>query len=212
MPAIWVWNRSFTTSEVAVSTDGPTIGDVVRDEFSGDGEKLSFKLSTPPLRPILSVEHFPERRAKEGEHFKMDYGTGMLTFFQPPNRGSKNLVVEYYAGKKSAEVKSLRVNLHYALDVWANDHDEESLISDEIFSVFLKTRESLESKGIQIHLRGGSDLTQKDGVPDGLFCKRLEFDAEANLNLRMPISRIEKIEVRNAQPGRSVRVSEGKRS
>ncbi len=142
----------------------------------------------------------------------MDYGTGVLTFFQPPKRGSKNLVVEYYAGKKSAEVKSLHVNLQYALDVWANDHDEEGVISDEIFSVFLKTRESLESKGIQIHLRGGSDLTQKDGVPDGLFCKRLEFDAEANLNLRMPISRIEKIEVRNAQPSGNVRVSGGKRS
>lgn len=212
MPAIWLWSRSFTTSDVAVSRDGPTIGEVVRDEFNGDGEKVSFKLSSPPLRPLLSVEHPPDGLAREGEHFKIDYGAGMLTFFEPPSRGNKNLVVEYYGGKKAAEVKSLRVSLHYSLDVWATDHAEESIIIDEIVSVLVKTREYLESMGIEIRLRGGSDLTQKEGVPDGLSCRRLEFDAEANLILRMPIPRIQRIEVKTAQTARSAKASDGGRS
>lgn len=200
MPTISVWNRSFTTSDLAVSREGPTFGEVLKDEFSGDEKRVSFKLSALPLRPLLSVEHPPERLAKEGDDFKIDYGAGVLTFFEPPSRGSKNLVVQYYGGKKAAQVSGLRVNLQYFLDVWADDPEEESLIVDEIVSVLLKTRESLDSKGIQIQLRGGSDLTQKDGVPEGMFCRRLEFSAEAHLLLRIPIPRIEKIEVQRAQP------------
>ncbi len=203
IPAIYLWNRGFTASDLSIGANAPETGDIVEDVFDGDARKTTFKLSTVPLRPLLLVETPANRVKKEGRDFTVDYSAGSLTLLDPPERGRKNMRVRYHSAKGSGEVKGLRVKLIYNVDVWASEQKESGSIVNEVASILLKTRESFESKGIQLKLTRGRDLTARDGIPDGVFCKRLECVAEADMFVKIPIPRIEKIELKRVEQSKT---------
>jgi len=196
-PTIYVWNRAFKALDLSVGGDLGETGQLVMERFDGDGKKLKFKLSNPPLRPLLSAESPPERRLREGEDFKVNYQSGVLTLENPPEKGRENLFVRYRSGKGAGELKGLRVKLAYDVDVWASEAQEQSSLVNRIVSSLLKRKDDLGEKGIRLTILGGRDLTSRDGVPDGSFCKRVQCVAETNISVKLAIPRIETVELMN---------------
>jgi len=195
MPAIYLWNVEFTSSDLSIGANAPESGKMLEEEFDGDGKRTDFKLTVPPLRPLLNIAYPRTRQRREGRDFKVDYSTGSIAFIEPPEKGRKNIFVQYHSGKDAAEVRGMRLLLTYNLDVWSDESEENSSLTNQVASILLKTRDSLASKGIALRLSGGRDLTSKDGIPSGVFCKRLQCLAEADMLVKMPIPRMEKIEM-----------------
>ncbi|OLD04403.1 hypothetical protein AUG19_00315 [archaeon 13_1_20CM_2_54_9] len=199
-PSVHIWNRAFTASDLSIGANAPEAGTTTEEQFDGDGKRISFKMSNPPLRPLSGVVIQPRRTLKEERDYTVDYARGILTFSEPPEKGRRNILLRYRSGKDAGEVKGLRLKLVYDLDVWATDVEEEGLIVSDIASAIMKTRETLASKGIQLRIEGGRDFSPNEGLPDGLLCKRVECTAEADMLVKIPIPRIEKIEVEQSVP------------
>jgi len=197
-PAVYLWNRSFTASDTSIGANVPETGAEIEEEFDGDGKKTVFKTSNPPLRPLSGIVVRPRSKLKEGRDFTVDYAKGVLSFSEPPEKGKKNILLRYRSAKDAGEVKGLKLKLVYDLDVWASDPAEEGSIVNDVASAILKTRDSLAAKGIQFRIAQGRDLEAGEGVPDGLLCKRVECTAEAELFVKIPVTRMEKIEVKTS--------------
>jgi hypothetical protein len=198
IPIVYLWNRSFTASDVSIGAAAPETGERIEDRFSGDGKNASFKLSNPPLRPHLSVT-LQGRTMREGRDYRVDYSKGTLTFLQAPEKGQKNIQVSYASGKGASEVRAQRLRLTYNLDIWASEQSTGGTIMNEVASALLLSRDYLASQDIQLRLTGGRDVTDIDGIPDGLFCKRLECVAEADLFVKRHIPRIERIDFKKPE-------------
>jgi hypothetical protein len=150
-----------------------------------------FELSTKPLRRQLSLESPPGRTRSEGADFNVDYAMGVVAFKTPPEKGRK-IVVRYFSGKGAGEIKALRLKLVYNLDVWGSEPSEIGKATNQVASAILLSRELLASKGIQLRLVRGRDLPPQNGE-SGMYCKSLECIAEADMQVRIPYTRMEKI-------------------
>ncbi len=194
MPAVYLWNAEFTSSDMTIGAYAGKEGKIVEDAFDGDGKRVEFKLSTLPLRPSVTIA---SPLGREGRDYTVNYSTGMVKFNIPPEKGRKNVLVSYSSGKDSAEVRGLRLKLDYNLDVWSSEAEEGSILANQVASIILKTRDDLASKGISLRLSGGRDLTAaKDGIPSGVYCRRLDCIAEAEMLVKLPTPRIDRIEMK----------------
>lgn len=126
----------------------------------------------------------------------MDYAKGVVTFPQPPAKGRKNILVQYSSGKTAGQVKGLRLKLVYNLDVWTSTPEEHASLPTKLASVLISNQEALAAKGIQLRLTRGRDFTTKEGIPNGVLCKRLECIAEADMFVKIPMHRMEQIPIR----------------
>jgi len=192
-----VWNKAFTSTSTSIGGTGPETGDTTRDEFDGDGKKIKFELSAKPLRRQLALETPPGRTRDEGTDFRVDYATGIVAFESPPEKGRK-IVVRYYSGKGSGEVQALRLRLVYSLDVWGSEPSEMGSFANQVASAILLSRESLAERGIQLRLVRGRDLPLENGE-SAMYCKSLECVAEADMQVRTPYTRMEKILVKKPE-------------
>lgn len=197
LPAVYLWNSQFTSTDMSIGAFAGEQGKILEDTFDGDGSRREFKLTVPPLKPVMVVATPANRERREGRDFKVDYATGTLVFPDPPEKGRKNILVRYQSGKDAAEVRGLRLKLGYNVDVWSAEPEEGSILTNQVASIILKTREELASKGIELRLSGGHDLTSKDGVPSGVYCRRLDCIAEAEMIVKLPTPRIEKIQLKS---------------
>jgi hypothetical protein len=123
---------------------------------------------------------------------------GVVTFASAPEKGRK-FVVRYLSGKGAGEVKALRLKLVYNLDVWASEPSEMGSVTNQVASAILLSRDSLASKGIQLRLVRGNDLPLQDGASSGMYCKSLECIAEADMQVKVPYTRMEKILVKKPE-------------
>jgi len=196
MPAVYIWNRAFETLDLTIGGELGETGQIVEERFDGDGRKTKFKLSSAPLRPMLSIETPPERRIDEGRHFTVNYQNGTLALGSPPEKGRSNLLVRYRSTKGAGELKGLRLKLDYDVDVWASAEVQGSLVN-QIVSSLLRRKDQLGEKGIRLTILGGRDLTPKDGVADGSFCKRVQCVAETNIMVKVGVPRIERVQLEN---------------
>ena len=192
-PAIFLWNRAFTAADTSIGGNAPESGQNEEDGFDGDGKRTEFKLSDPPLRSRVIVEYPTGKTKREGKDFTVDYASGVLTFQNPPEKGRKNVIARYTSGKGAGEVKGLRLKLRYNVDIWTSEPVAGGSVANQVASAVLLSQDSLASKGIQLRLLRGHDLSPQDGVSAGLFCKRLECIAEADLLVKIPYTRMEKI-------------------
>ena len=64
--------------------------------------------------------------------------------------------------------------------------------TNQVASAILLSRESLAEKGIQLRLVRGRDLPLENSE-SGMYCKSLECIAEADMQVRIPYTRMEKI-------------------
>jgi hypothetical protein len=191
LPAISVANVSFDVKDVGV---GSSIGGEnarAQDIFSGDGERKEFILSEKPVRPLMAVEHPSGSRLNEAD-YTVDYGRSAVIFNKPPKLGEDNISVKYL---KPFEVKGLKLNLRYHIDVWAGEETQRDAITVEVIEAILKEETSLDQQGVYPKLVKGFN-TSLDNGSDDVFGKTLEYMIEADLRVEVPHPRMEQIDIK----------------
>ena len=191
LPAISVSNVDFDIEEVGI---GGSIGpsEEQQDTFSGDGKRREFNLTKKPLRPVAKVEHPLGKVKREINGYTVDYEKGIVTFRSPPEKGMNNILIRYL---QPAEVKGLKFDLKYHLGIWARDEERRDTITVDVIKALLKEEGSLGRQGILVKPIKGLNVPAGEEVPEGVYGKTLEYRVEAELHLKIPLPRIERIEV-----------------
>jgi hypothetical protein len=195
LPAISLTNVDFDIKEIGI---GGSIGaneEGLQDVFSGDGKKREFTLTKKPLRPITKVEHPLGKQKKESDDYTVDYGKGIIAFRSPPEKGRNNILIKYLP---PAETKGLKFNLKYHLEIWARDEGQRDAITIEVIKTLLKEGSPLVRQGITIRPIKGFNVPPDEEVPKGVYGKTLEYLIETELQVEIPLPRIERIEVQKA--------------
>ena len=190
LPTISVSNVAFDVKDVGV---GSSIGGEnarAHEKFSGDGEKTEFILSEKPVRPLIAVEHPSGSRLNEAD-YSVDYRRGAVTFHTPPKKGEDNVSVKYL---KPFEVKGMKLNLVYHIDVWASDEAQRDAITVEVMEAILREETSLNQQGVYPKPVKGFN-TSIDNGSENAFGKTLEYMIEADLRVEVPYPRMEQIDV-----------------
>lgn len=191
LPAISVANVAFDVKEVGV---GSSIGGEnarAHEKFSGDGERTEFILSEKPVRPLIAVEHPSGSRLNEAD-YTVDYGRGAVMFHTPPKEGEENVSVKYL---KPYEVKGMKLNLVYHIDVWAGDEAKRDAITVEVMEAILREETSLNQQGVYPKPVRGFNTSLDEGS-ENVFGKTLEYLIEADLRIEVPHPRMERIDIK----------------
>jgi hypothetical protein len=193
LPILSIFNVDFDVKEVGF---GRSIGGVeLLDTFSGDATTVKFLLSIKPLRPIVAVEEPPETRLTEGD-YTVNYEKGLITFNKPPPAATDNIVVRYI---KPTQVKSLKLDLRYHLNVWAGDEVQRDAITVEVMEVLLREEEALNRQDIFIKPIKGFNIPPNDDISEEVYGKTIEYSIEASLEVEIALPRMEKIEIHPAR-------------
>ena len=191
LPAISLTNIDFDIEEVGI---GRFIGEEdieLQETFSGDGKKRELPLTEKTLGQLIAVEHPPGRRLKESDDFKVNYESSMINLHSTPQKGENNIVVRYI---ETTQIKGLKFNLRYHLNVWATDEAQRDSITIEVVEILLREEESLNQQEIFIKPIKGFNISDGE-VPKGVYGKTIEYIVKTELQVKIPIPRIEKIEV-----------------
>lgn len=191
LPAISVANVAFDVKEVGV---GSSIGGEnarAHEKFNGDGERTEFILSEKPVRPLIAVEHPSGSRLNEAD-YTVDYGRGAVMFRTPPKKGEDNVSVKYL---KPFEVKGMKLDLVYHIDVWAGNEAQRDAITVEVMEAILREETSLNQKGVYPKPVKGFNTSLDEGS-ENVFGKTLEYLIEADLRVEVPHPRMERIDIK----------------
>ena len=191
LPAISLNNIDFDIEEVGI---GRFIGEEdveLQETFSGDGKKRGFTLAEKTIGQLIAVEHPPGRRLKERDDFTVNYESSMIKLHATPPKGENNIVVRYL---KPTQIKGLKFNLRYHLNVWATDEAQRNSITTKVVGILLREEESLNQQEIFITPIKGFNISDRE-VPKGVYGKTIEYIVKTELQVETPIPRIEKIEV-----------------
>jgi len=191
LPAISVANVAFDVKDVGVGNSISGENARAQDIFSGDGERKEFILSEKPVRPLIAVEHPSGSRLNEAD-YTVDYGRGAVIFNKSPKKGEDNISVKYL---KPFEVKGLKLNLRYHIDVWTSYETQRDAITVEVIEAILKEETSLDQQGVYLKLVKGFN-TSLDNGSDNIFGKTLEYMIEADLRVEVPYPRMEQIDIK----------------
>jgi hypothetical protein len=191
LPAISVINMDFNIKEIGIG-GSTSPNKQLRDIFSGDGKKTEFTLTKKPLRPIINVEHPLSKKKKEMTDYTVNYEKGSILFRSPPQKDKDNILIEYFL---PVETKGLKFDLKYFLQIWTNDKAQRDAITIEVIETLLREESSLIKQGIFIKPISGSNSPLNEGVPEGVYVKTLEYSVETELQVEIPLPRVEKIEI-----------------
>jgi hypothetical protein len=197
LPAVTLTVVDFNISEIGIGGSTESRSEGLQDKFSGNGENREFTLTRKPLRPITKVEHPISTEKKEETDYTVDYENGVITFISPPQKGKDNILVKYLP---PSETRGLRFDLKYYLETWARDEQQTNVIAVEIIETLLREGSSLARQGIFIRPVRGFNVPPNENVPEGVYGMTLEYSAETELQVEIPVPRIERtlIEVRKA--------------
>jgi hypothetical protein len=188
LPFLSLLNIDFDVKEVGF---GRSVGGVeLVDTFSGDATTVDFLLNVKPLRPIVTVEKPPGTRLTEDD-YTVDYEKGLITFNTPPPAAKDNIVVRYF---KPTQVKGLKLDLRYHINVWAADEGQRDTLTVEVMEVLLSEEESLNRQGIFLKPIKGFNIPPNSDLSE-VYGKTIEYSIEASLEVEVPIPRVEKIEI-----------------
>lgn len=193
LPAISVDDVSFKVEEPGIGRALSSVEGEVVDVFSGDGRKVSFSLSRKPLRPTVIVEHPPGRRLRENVDFRVDYTSGVIIFNSSPKIGDENVIVKYRA---PVEVRGLKFKIKYYIGVWSSNERTCNDIAINVIELLLREEKQFTGNGVFLRPHGGFNVYGCDSLPKGVCGKILEYDVEAQLKIKVPVPRIEKIEIK----------------
>lgn len=200
LPAVFVYSPGFTFEDVGLGGEGVEIREEMRESFSGDGSKTVFSLAGKAQRPLLRVETAAGQPQVESVDYKMDYARGVLTFRSPPPRGSGNVSVRYNSASGAGKTKQIHLDAAYHLEVWATNEKQRDDITVDLIEAVALSQEDFAKKGMQVRPVEGVDLYASGEIPGGVFAKRVVYRVEANLQVKMPAARIERVDVRQLPP------------
>ncbi len=193
LPSVVICDADFSLQDLSLGAEGSEEREEHRELLSGDGASTSFTLSTRPIKPLTRVESPVGHYLKEGSDFKVDYGTGMLSFSTPPKKGKENISVTFVALKSVSVDRGVKVAAKYLLDVWAGDKTTADEMAEEAIRSLLVGRDELAKKGLDLKLLGGKVL--EESGPSVGWGKRLECTIEGEIHAKIPVGAIEKIEL-----------------
>jgi len=199
-PSIAVINPEFTVEESSLSGSEPERKETHEEKFNGDGRVTEFTLSQQPLRP-LSVEHPTGEPRREPDDYSVDYPHSKVNFRVPPEKGKGNVVIRYAGAKSSAELRSLRLNLKYLIEVSGEDESQRDEITLDVLRSLVIAKERLEHQGVTFRILGGrnADLDHETTSKDADL-KTIECLAQTKLTIEMPTGVMEKILIEQREP------------
>lgn len=200
LPAVFVYSPSFTFEDVGIGGEGVEVREEKRENFNGDGARTLFSLAGKAQRPLLRVESSAGQVQIENVDYRMDYAKGTIKFRSPPPKGSKNVSVMYNSASGAGKTKQIHLNAAYSLEVWAGNEKQRDDITVDLIRAVALSQEDFASKGILVKPVEGLDLYASGDLPGGVFAKRLVYSVEANLEVKVPAARIERVDVRQLPP------------
>ena len=191
LPAISLTNIDYEIKDVDVGRSISRQGKEIQDTFNGDGKRKEFALTEKPLRPLIHVEHPREKKLREDD-YDVDYEKAVVIFYSPPKRGKDNIVITY---NKPTEIKGLKFNLRYHLNVWAEDESQRDAVTMKVIEILLREEDALNRQGIFVKPVKGFNIAPSENVPEEIYGKTTEYLIETDLQIEVPRPRIEKVEV-----------------
>lgn len=189
LPYVQVSNTSFEAVDSGIGRHIDT-DELVTDVFSGDGKTAKFKLSEPPVRPIMSAEIGGRRSG--AVTFSVDFLEGSIVFKTPPPVGEDNVTVRY---RKPFEVHGLRLNLVYALTVSGKDESERDTVTEEVIKALIREEDSLAERGVSLKLVRGYNGEAAGGV----FSKVVEYVVDSDVSVKIEVPRISEVDLRRPE-------------
>jgi len=191
LPSISISNVNFEIGEVGLGRSIGGLGREAQDVFNGDGKTREFALTEKPLKPVLSIEHPIKKRLRESDYF-IDYKQGVVVFQSPPSKGEQNVSVKYL---KPFDTKGLKLNITYHVTIWAKDENQRDEITVETIKALLKEEDTLTQQGVSLKPIRGFNIPKSEDIPKDVYGKTLEYKVETDLQVEIPLPRIEKIEI-----------------
>ena len=190
LPVISINNVDFEVKEVGF---GRSVGSVeLKDVFSGDSKTKKFTLKVKPLKPIIDVEYPPGNKLKENA-YTVDYESAVITFISAPKKAKDNILIKYL---KPTETKGMTYNLRYHLNIWGKDETQRDAITVDVMKTLLKEEDSLNREDMILKPTRGFNIPQNGEPQKGAHGKTLEYIIETGLEVEIPLTRIEKIEIK----------------
>jgi len=200
LPAVFVYSPNFTFEDVGLGGEGVEVKEEKREAFSGDGARTVFSLAGKAQRPLTRVESSPGHLQIENSDYRVDYPKGTITFRSPPPKGTENVSVKYNSAAGAGKTKQIHMTVVYNLEVWAGNEKQRDDITVDMIKAVALSQEDLANKGMQVKPVEGVDLYSSKDLPSGVFAKRLVYSVEANLQVKIPATRIERVDVRQLPP------------
>ncbi len=199
-PSIAVLNPEFTVEESSLSGSEPERKETHEEKFNGDGRISEFTLSQQPLRPV-SVEHPLGETRRDPDDYTVDYLHSKVNFRIPPEKGKGNVVIRYTGAKSSAELRSLRLNLKYLIEINGEDESQRDEITLDVLRSLVIAKELLEHQGVTFRILGGRNDDQDHGTAGkSANLKTIECLAQTKLTIEMPTGVMEKILIKQQEP------------
>lgn len=190
LPYVQVTNRGFKPADSGIGR--PVVpDDKVLDVFDGDGEEKVFTLSEKPVRPLLGVEVDGLKAGSRA--YTVDYREGTVALGRPPKKGEGNVKVTYL---KPYVTLGQRLSLVYEVNVWGKDEAQRDSLAEDAMMALLKEEEALNGQGLFLKLLDGSNL-EEPGVE--AMGKRVLYEVEADLVVKIDVGRMEEIDVRKPE-------------
>ncbi len=200
LPTVFVYSPRFTFEDVGIGGEGAEVKEEKRESFSGDGVQTVFLLAGKAQRPLLRVESSPGQLQIENVDYKVDYAKGAITFRSPPPKGAGSVSVKYNSAAGAGKMKQIHLDAVYNLEVWAGNEKQRDDITVDVMKAVALAQEDFANRGMQVKPVEGIDLYASKDLPGGVFAKRLVYSVEANLQVKIPAARIERVDVRQLPP------------
>ena len=191
LPSISLNNIDFETKDLAIGRTISGEGREAQETLSGDGKKTDFNLTEKPVKPLIGVE-YPAGKRLDERNYKVDFEKNLIIFQTPPAKGKDNILVKY---NKPIEIKTLKFNLRYYLNIWAESEAQRDDIAVEVIETLLRNEELLSQQGIGISPVKGFNIPPDDDKGN-MHGKTLEYLVETDLQVPTAVPRIEKIEIK----------------
>jgi hypothetical protein len=200
LPAVFVYSPRFTFEDAGLGGEGVEVKEERRESFSGDGARTVFSLAGKAQRPLVRVEAPVGQVQLENVDYRMDYSKGTISFRSPPPAGAENVSVKYNSAGGSGKTKEVHLNVVCYVEVWAGNEKQRDDITVDVIRAVALAQDDLAGKGMQLRPLEGIDLYDSKDLPGSVRAKRLAYSVEANLQVKVPAARIERVEVKQLPP------------
>ncbi len=190
LPYVQVTNSGFKPADLGIGR--PVVPeDKVQDVFDGDGEEKVFTLSEKPVKPLLGVEVDGIKASTQA--YTVDYKEGAVSLGQPPKEGKGNVKITYL---KPYVTLGQRLSLVYEVKVWGKDEAQRDILAEGVMMALLKEEEALNKQGLFLNLLDGANIGEPGVEALG---KRVLYEVEADLVVKIDVGRMEAIDVRKPE-------------
>jgi hypothetical protein len=192
-------NSEYFIEELGIGSSGGIKKEEIAEKFDADGEKLEFKVSQVPVKPIVSVQSPPGTEKKDTDDYTVNYDTGTITFRAPPEKGKDKVLVKYVISKAIAETRYLKFLLNNSLIITSDNIEDRNKLTIESLRVLYAGRPAMTAKGVEEFklLKGYSVHTSGTQVIDASI---IDFQVVKVLEIEIPVPPIERIEIEGMKP------------